>query len=708
MKILFKISFGLLILIVIAAVGFALTFNPNDYKDDIITLFKENTDRQLSIPGDISLSLFPWIGLELGKIEISNAKGFGKQPFAKMSHMQVRAKFWPLLAQRLEADTIVIEGLKLNLAKNKHGISNWDDLIKDKSQAKAETTAQSPSKTKKEKTSAKNILAAVALNGLEIKDAQFNWHDQQQKQKVTIKGVQLSIGKLKPETKIPFNIQFHLQEKSLDAKINFSSNILFSSNLQQFSFYETQLTSDLKLAALKKPLSPQFNSALMQLNLEKQTFNTKKLSLSESSLKLQTKIAAKQLFTQPYINSQITLSPFNPRTLTDKLSITLPDMSDKKALTRLSAQINIKGSLEKFDLTNIELSLDDTNIVGNAKLKPMPGSSVVNLVVDNIDLDRYLPKPVPANKESKTSKNKSKVAEAAIMPVALLSLVNVNADFKIKKLRIKKTHWNNLHLVAHSKNGLLQIKPLTLQGYDAKIQSDFKIKKVKNNAILSGNINIQNIKAGELLNDLTGKDKLKGRTSITASFNTSGIKLSQLKQNLNGNFKLKLQNGTLKGFDLHHQQKVLKAKLKRQAIPVTPKPEETKIANLSATAIIKKGILSNKDLRAATPLSRITGRGTVNLVKEQLHYTASVKFTSSTDIKANTPYEKMKAIPLDIYIRGTFDKPSIKADFSKALNQLVKKELKKQERKVKDKAKKDIKKKLEKKIGDKLKKLFKF
>jgi len=221
-------------------------------------------------------------------------------------------------------------------------------------------------------------------------------------------------------------------------------------------------------------------------------------------------------------------------------------------------------------------------------------------------------------------------------------------------------------------------------------------------------VNMQNIKAGELLNDLTGKDKLKGRTSITASFNTSGIKLSQLKQNLNGNFKLKLQNGTLKGFDLHHQQKVLKAKLKRQAIPVTPKPEETKIANLSATAIIKKGILSNKDLRAATPLSRITGRGTVNLVKEQLHYTASVKFTSSTDIKANTPYEKMKAIPLDIYIRGTFDKPSIKADFSKALNQLVKKELKKQERKVKDKAKKDIKKKLEKKIGDKLKKLFKF
>lgn len=708
MKILFKISFGLLILILIAAIGFAFTFNPNDYKDDIITLFKENTGRQLSIPGNISLSLFPWIGLELGKIEISNAKGFGKQPFAKMSHLQVRAKFWPLFQQRLEADTIIIEGLKLNLAINKHGISNWDDLTKDKSQAKPETTAQSPSKTKKEKSSAKNILAAFALNGIKIQNAQFNWHDQQQKQKISIKNVQMNLGTLRHETKIPFNIGFHLQEKSLDAQVKFNSDIMFSADFEQFSFYDTQFTSNLKLASLKKHLSPQFNSALMQLDLKKQTFNTKELNLSESALKLQTKIAVKQLFTKPYINGQITLPPFNPRTLADKLSVALPDMSDKKSLTRLSAQINIKGSLEKISITNIELSLDDTNIVGNAKIKPMPGSSAVNLVVDNINLDRYLPKPVPANKESKTSKNKSKVAEVAIIPVALLSLVNVDADFKIKKIRIKKTHWNNLHLVAHSKNGHIQIKPLTLQGYGAKVQSDFKIKKAKNNAILSGNINVQNIKAGELLNDLIGKDKLKGKTSITANFNTSGIKMSQLKQNLNGKFKLKLQNGTLKGFDLHHQQKVLKAKLKRQAIPATPIPEETKIANLSATAIIKKGILSNKDLRAATPLSRIAGRGTVNLVKEQLNYTASVKFTSSTDIKANTPYEKMKAIPLDIYIRGTFDKPSIKADFAKALNQLIKQELKKQERKIKDKAKNDIKKKLEKKLGDKLKKLFQF
>lgn len=83
MKLFFKILFGLFILVLIAAVAFAFIFNPNDYKDNVISLFKENTGRQLSIPGDISLSLFPWIGLELGKIEVSNAKGFSKNLLQK-------------------------------------------------------------------------------------------------------------------------------------------------------------------------------------------------------------------------------------------------------------------------------------------------------------------------------------------------------------------------------------------------------------------------------------------------------------------------------------------------------------------------------------------------------------------------------------------------------------------------------------------------
>ncbi|MCK4866257.1 MAG: AsmA family protein [Gammaproteobacteria bacterium] len=714
MKIFFKISLAIIALLLIAIIGFAIVFDPNDYKDDVIKIVKDKTGRELSIPGDISLSLFPWIGIDLGAIEISNAKGFAKKPFAKMKHLQVRAKLWPLLKQQLEADTIVIEGLKLNLAKNKQGISNWDDLTKttSKTRAATKTKEKAPSKTGNKKESLQNILGAIALNGLQIKNAQFNWHDQQTKQKITVKNVNLSIGELRPEIKIPFTTQFQLEEKTIKAKVNFKSNIVFSTDFQQFSFYDTRLSSDLKLASLKSGLSPQLSSALMQLNLKKQTFTTKKLNLSEGELKLETQLFVSKLFSAPHLKGQLTLATFNPRELAQRFAIKLPDMADKKALTKVNAQLNINGTLNKLGLPKIKITLDDSHLNGDATIKLTPGSSTVKLAIGTINVDRYLPKPASDKEKAAKSKNRkkqpAKTNEAILIPVGLLTAINVDADFKINKIQIKKTHWSNFHVSIHSKNGLIQIKPLTMSGYEAKVKTDIKLRVIKNNAFLSGNLNIQKIKAGKLLNDLIGKDKLKGQTTITASFNTSGIKLSQLKQNLNGKLKLYLKDGTIKGFDLEHQKNVLDAKLNSKPEPKAPTPVETKIARLSASAIIKKGILSNKDLRAATPLARVIGQGTVDIAKEKLNYTASVKFTSATNIKNNTPFEKMNSIPLDIKITGTFDKPIIKPDFGKVLSHLLKKELKKQETKIKDKVKKDIQKELEKKLGNELKNLFKF
>lgn len=709
MKRFLKILLGLVALIFIIVLGFALTFNPNDYKDDIISLVNNKTGRTLSINGDISLSLFPWIGLELGETRISNANGFGKKPFAKISRLQVRAKLWPLFSQRLEADTLVLEGLTLNLAKNKHGVSNWDDLTAAASKPNKATPATSNIKPDT-KSGNKDLLAVFALNGIKIINAQFNWHDKQQKQNVNVSDVNLTLGALRANTKIPFNLQFLLKEKSVNAKVNFKSKILFSSDFKQFSFYDTNFSSDVKLASIKKALSPQLSSALMQLNLDKQTFNAKKLAFSERSLKLETQLAASKISTTPYIKGQLNLLSLNPRTLAENFEIKLPNMADKKALTQLSAQLNIKGTLDNLYFSQLKLKLDDTSMSGKANIKSAAQTSSVSLSVDDINLDRYLPKTSTEKQAPKTAntKTQNQNANTVLIPVALLNSVNLNAEFKVKKLQIKKTHWTDLTLVSRSKNGHIQIKPLSMQGYSAKVQSDFNIKTVKNNAVLSGNLNIQKIKAGKLLNDLIGKDKLKGTTTITASFNTSGIKLLQLKQNLNGKLKFNLVDGTLKGFDIDHQKKVLDAKIKRQPVPAAPVPAETKIANLSASAVIKKGILTNKDLRAATPLARLIGSGTVNIPKEKINYVASVKFTSSTKINPTTTFEKMNTLPLDIKVKGSFDNPRVKLDFSKALNTLVKKELKKQEKKIKDKVKKDLQKEIEKKLGNKLKNLLKF
>ena len=63
MKKLFKILAALVavvvVLIIAAIIIIPMTFDPNDYKDQIAKAVKENTGRALKIEGDVELTVFP-------------------------------------------------------------------------------------------------------------------------------------------------------------------------------------------------------------------------------------------------------------------------------------------------------------------------------------------------------------------------------------------------------------------------------------------------------------------------------------------------------------------------------------------------------------------------------------------------------------------------------------------------------------------------
>ncbi|MFT4592138.1 MAG: AsmA protein, partial [Gammaproteobacteria bacterium] len=68
---------GIVALLLVAA-GVAITFyfDPNDYKADIEAVIESNTGREVTIEGDLSLSVFPCCAIELGRVELSNPDGF--------------------------------------------------------------------------------------------------------------------------------------------------------------------------------------------------------------------------------------------------------------------------------------------------------------------------------------------------------------------------------------------------------------------------------------------------------------------------------------------------------------------------------------------------------------------------------------------------------------------------------------------------------
>jgi len=171
--------FSFIILIMVAIGIISATVNPNDYKDEITDLVKKQTGRDLSFDS-IELAFFPSLGVDLEKVRLSNAPGFESNDFLTMSQAQVSVAIWPLLSKQLEIDTLTLHDLDVRLARNAQGVSNWDDLIKP-----SETEAPVDKQTE-EKSNPMEQLAALTFGGLDIRNGQVHWDDQQAQQKIEL------------------------------------------------------------------------------------------------------------------------------------------------------------------------------------------------------------------------------------------------------------------------------------------------------------------------------------------------------------------------------------------------------------------------------------------------------------------------------------------------------------------------------------------
>jgi AsmA protein len=112
--------------LIAAAIALWLIVNPNDYKGRIEAAVQTSTGRSLALTGNIRLSLFPSLALELGPASLGNPPGFSSsQPFASLQRVSLHVHVLPLLHHRLDVGRVEIDGLDLRLLKNAQGQGNW-------------------------------------------------------------------------------------------------------------------------------------------------------------------------------------------------------------------------------------------------------------------------------------------------------------------------------------------------------------------------------------------------------------------------------------------------------------------------------------------------------------------------------------------------------------------------------------------------------
>lgn len=645
------ITFGVLLLLVVAiAVALPFIVDPNDYKPEIARAVKENTGRTLTLKGDIKLSVFPWLGLDLGETQLSNARGFGKKPFVKMERVGVKVKLLPLLRSQVIVDKIILDGLQLNLARNRKGITNWDDMLQT-----LQAGDKKPPAPPQAADESRGTGVQVGIAGLDIKRGEIHWADAVNGTSYHVRDLRMQTNDLALGKPMQLHVGFDAESGSppIQTRVDLDSDVLFDPDTQQ-----------------------------LKIN---------KLKLRAAGLTLNASINGKKVLDAPQFSGQLDLEKFNAKKFLADIGSVI-NTTDASALTSATMSTVFSASTDHISFSKLKLRLDDSSITGklSARFASAPAYNFL-LALDQIDIDRYLPPASEAKTKTGTKGTKSGAIE---IPVGFLRKLKATGKFSVGKMKAFGIRSTKIGIPVKAGGGMITVGPSKARLYKGRYAGFFQMDVRKGAPRYLVNEKLTGVQVGPLLKDADIFDKFSGRGNASAKLTARGLDADDILNTLNGTAAFRLKNGRIKGLNLHKMVQDAKgAYAKSQGKPVKTKAqinEEMEYAHTSGTLKIKNGVANNQDLKLTGPYIRVTGKGTANLPRQRLNYRMQV--TISEDRKKGGT-----TVPVRVY--GKLTDPTFSIEWQKILEQEVKKRVKKEEQKIRKNLEKQLQDELRKRLG---------
>jgi hypothetical protein len=171
------------VLVLVAVVALPALVDSDHYKRLAVALVEEHTGLELHVDGDVRLRVFPGLRLTVSHMRLANPPGFSTSDLARLPWLMVEVKLLPLLAGRIEPRAVELVGLRVNLERDESGRGNWQTAgavgqDSDAGQGLAAGTG----------------LAAMAIGGLNLREATLHWRDQSSDQTFTLSEITLHTG----------------------------------------------------------------------------------------------------------------------------------------------------------------------------------------------------------------------------------------------------------------------------------------------------------------------------------------------------------------------------------------------------------------------------------------------------------------------------------------------------------------------------------
>ncbi len=635
-KILAFIVGGLVLALLIGVLLVSLLVNPNDFKPKIAATVKDSTGRELNLKGDIKLSVFPWVALQLGPASLGNPPGFGDAPFLSFNRADVRVKLLPLLSKRLEVARVVLDGLDLRLVKHADGKSNWQMDEKDATPAKpAAPESGGP--------------ALKSIAGIAVTHGRVSYNE------YVIENLDFETGAISSHQAVPVSLTLNASRGiagetfALTAKLNVEDNAD---------------TKDIRIAALTvsgivdRPTGTRLHYELatpqLVANLDKQTLSLPEFSLNLGAAKVTGKLAGTKIVDDMHLTGSIALAPLVLKEFVANLGIALPKTQDSKALSSLSLGSAFRYDADGATLDDLQIKLDDTTLKGDIKVGLGKTESVkFKLAADRIDLDRYRP-PVGSTPDPKSAAANQPKPKA---PADTSEPMMAQGTFTLGTAHAAGLDFTNLLVTVDMKDNVTHLHPLEAQLYGGKYSGDLTYDARTATPAISMDEHLSSVDLAQLLANTKAKGRASGKANVNIKGAARGAGADDIMKTLTGHFDANVANGALEGMDVGYELAMAQALLNKSLSTSVPNTHKTAFDAFKVSALITNGIAETKDLAISSAVIKVAGQGTINLPTSGINMTllASVMKTASTT-----------TVEIPLKVTGTYTDPSVKPDLTEA------------------------------------------
>jgi len=668
LKILAYLIGAFVVLLVAAAVMFALVFDPNDYKDKISAGVKDATGRDLVIEGELQLSLFPWLAIDIGRMELGNAPGFDDTPFASFESARLSVRVIPMLLRReVVVGTAALDSLRVNLQVRKDGTGNWEDF----GEAGEDSADEGTDEAADESGSPTIDVASISVT-----DAALTFTDASIGDRFELGDLNLTSGRIAAGESVPLDggFSFALDPAGVSGQIDIKVELEFDTDAATVSVNDLEISGQVDGVA-EVPATISLAIPAIEVQTAAQTADVGEIKLQLMSVNLQADVEPFSYAGNPQPQAKLNVAAFSPASLMTELGMAPPETADPDALGKLRVDAIARVSTKSIALSDLTLVLDDTTFTGELSVpRTADGFYELELAGDNIDIARYMAPP------SEAGAGEAGASETVEIPADLIRPLNARGNLTIARASLGDILFENVTVGINAAGGNMRIHPIAADFFDGGYRGDIRINAAGDVPSIAVNESIKDVNLAAMARAVLKVENITGMVNGTFSLGGRGADMNAIRRDLDGNMSIELLDGAWEGVDVWYEMRKARAYIKGEAEPEAPATPRTQFSTMKASGVVTDGVMQNDDFFAELPFMQVTGRGTVNFVEASVDYSVTGRVLEKPEFMTDVSQEELKdftSAVIPFKISGPLAGPSIRPDIEALLKGRVEEEAKK-------------------------------